>query len=202
MTISAAYGAGGSRVGPMVAERLGVPFGERVMRRSVADRVAGPLAEVSREHQPVGRSLGRLLRQVAGEDRGDTTAEADRDADAAYRVAHEQEIRELVEGGGVLLGRAGAVVLRDFPGAFHVRLTGPAELRVHQAMFIEEIDEPTARWRQATEDIARDAYVRHFYGVDPEDPALYHLTIDSTRLPLEACAGAIAGGVREPAGEA
>lgn len=198
MTISAAYGAGGSRVGPMVAERLGVPFGERVMRRSVADRVAGPLAEVSREHQPVGRSLGRLLRQIAGEDRGDTTAEADRDADDAYRVANEQAIREIVEGGGVLLGRAGGVVLRDFPGALHVRLTGPAELRVHQAMFIEEIDEPTARWRQATEDMARDAYVRHFYGVDPEDPALYHLTIDSTRLSLGACVEAVAGAALAP----
>jgi hypothetical protein len=32
-TISASYGAGGSRVAPLLAERLDVPFAERVMRR-------------------------------------------------------------------------------------------------------------------------------------------------------------------------
>jgi cytidylate kinase len=28
--------------------------------------------------------------------------------------------------------------------------------------------------------------VKHFYGADPADPRLYHLVIDSTRLPGEA----------------
>ena len=32
-------------------------------------------------------------------------------------------------------------------------------------------------------DRAREGYVRHFYGVDARDPALYHLVIDSTALP-------------------
>ena len=35
-------------------------------------------------------------------------------------------------------------------------------------------------------DRAREAYVRHFYRADARDPALYHLTIDSTALPLDA----------------
>ncbi len=59
-------------------------------------------------------------------------------------------------------------------------------------MRIEDVDEATASWRQATEDFARDAYVRHFYGLDPEDPALDHLTIDSTRMTLDACVETIA----------
>ena len=75
-------------------------------------------------------------------------------------------------------------------------MSGPVDLRVQQAMRIEAVDQATARWRQATEDFARDAYVRHFYGLDPEDPALYHLTIDSTRMPLDACVDAIAAAAR------
>jgi hypothetical protein len=59
VTISASYGAGGSRVAPLLAERLDVPFAERVLRRQVADRVAGPLTEARGEHEPIGRSLGR-----------------------------------------------------------------------------------------------------------------------------------------------
>jgi cytidylate kinase len=33
--------------------------------------------------------------------------------------------------------------------------------------------------------------VRHFYHVDARDPALYHLVIDSTAIPLGACADII-----------
>ena len=194
VTVSASYGAGGSRVAPLLAERLDVPFAERVMRRRVADRVAAPLAAAEREQQPVGRSLARILRQIAGERSPATpaTAHAEQSADDEYRRMHDQEIRAFVDGGAVILGRAAAIVLRDVPQALHVRISGPLDLRVQQAMRIDGVDHPTARWRQATEDMARDAYVRHFYGVDPEDPKLYHLNIDSTRLPLDACVEAIA----------
>lgn len=195
VTISATYGAGGSRVGPLLAERVDVPFAERIVRRLVADRVAGPLAQARENQQPVGRSLGRLLRQITSERPAPARPgndEAENLADNDYRDAHEAEIRALAADGAVILGRAAAVVLRNEPRALHVRMSGPVELRVQQAMRIEDIDQETARWRQATEDMARDAYVRHFYGVDPEDPNLYHLTIDSTRLPIDACVDTIA----------
>ena len=43
-------------------------------------------------------------------------------------------IRLLVDNGGaVLLGRAGAVVLAGHPGVFHVRLDGPVERRLVRA---------------------------------------------------------------------
>ncbi|MGD9737658.1 MAG: AAA family ATPase [Solirubrobacterales bacterium] len=195
VTISASYGAGGSRVGPLLAERLGLPFAERVMYRGVADLVAGPLAEARREEPQVGRSLGQLVRQFAAgaSEAAPVTEEADRIADEEFRRMNEEEIRGYVHGGGVILGRAAAVVLRDVPHAVHVRMSGPIEARVEQAMRVEDIDRDTARWRQATDDFARDAYVRHFYGLDPLDPALYQLTLDSTRLPLTACVEAIAG---------
>lgn len=193
VTISASYGAGGSRVAPLVAERLEVTFAERVMRRQVADRVAGPLTAARHGQEPVGRSLGRMLRQIAGERTPSSGSEAaDHTADEEYRRRHEQELLAMVDAGAVILGRAAAVVLREIPHALHVRMSGSLDLRVQQAMRIEGVDHAAARWRQATEDFARDAYVRHFYGLDPEDAALYHLTLDSTRLPLEACAEAIA----------
>lgn len=199
VTISASYGAGGSRVAPLVAERLDITFAERVMRRTVADRVAGPLTEARRAQKPVGRSLGRMLRQLTGE-RAPGNEQADQIADDQYRQLHEQELHAMVDDGAVILGRGAAVVLRDVPHALHVRMSGATDLRVQQAMHIEDIDQPTARWRQATEDFARDAYVRHFYGLDPEDPTLYHFTIDSTRMPLDACVDAIAAASRAIAG--
>ena len=199
VTISASYGAGGSRVAPMLAEDLGVTFVERVMPRDVAAGLAVPLADARRREHYAGRSLGRLLRQLAagGEPSSSAEPEPEGDADDGYRRTSDAELRYRAEEGAVVLGRAGAVVLRDVPHALHVRLSGPRERRIEQAMHVEDIDRDTARWRQAEGDLARDTYVRHFYGVDPEDEALYHMVLDSTRLPLEACVEAIAAAARE-----
>ncbi|MBX6766679.1 MAG: cytidylate kinase family protein, partial [Actinomadura rubrobrunea] len=41
-------------------------------------------------------------------------------------------------------------------------------------------------------DRARAAYVKHFYGADPADPRLYHLVIDSTRIPEPTVVGLVA----------
>jgi cytidylate kinase len=79
------------------------------------------------------------------------------------------------------------VVLREHPQALRVRLDGPVERRVRQAMRIQNVDEETARQTVRRLDRAHAAYLKQFYGVDVDDPTLYHLRIDSTAMPLEAC---------------
>jgi len=115
----------------------------------------------------------------------------------------EALLREAADAGDVVvLGRAGALVLRDRPGALHVRLDGPEEARLAQAMRVEGIDEEEARQRQRNSDRARTAYVKHFYGADPCNPDHYHLVLDSTALPIETCVELIVTAARAgaPAG--
>ena len=85
-----------------------------------------------------------------------------------------------------MLGRAGAFVLRDDPRAFHVRLDGPRDRRIEQALRLSGSDRAEIERKLDETDRARETYVRHFYRADARDPALYHLTIDSTTLPLDA----------------
>jgi cytidylate kinase len=92
----------------------------------------------------------------------------------------------------VILGRAAAVVLADLRGALHVRLDGPAERRLAQAVELEGVERATAERHMRETDRAREAYVQQFYGADARDPALYHVVIDSTALPLDACVELIA----------
>jgi cytidylate kinase len=40
-------------------------------------------------------------------------------------------------------------------------------------------------------DKAREAYVRSLYGVDVHDARLYHIVLDTTRIPVEVCVDAI-----------
>src|SRR5262249_29565741 len=103
--------------------------------------------------------------------------------------------RLLADGGGVILGRAAAVVLGKDRG-FHVRLDGPAGRRVVQGAAIEGISEEQARARLRAADRARTAYVRRLYRCDPADAPLYHLVIDSTAMPLGAVHGLIVTAAR------
>jgi cytidylate kinase len=93
--------------------------------------------------------------------------------------------------GGVALGRGGMVVLRDVPWALHVHLGGPREARLKQRMSLAGIGRETAERRLKISDRTRIGYVRHAYGIDGEDPGLYHLMIDSTALDLDTCADLI-----------
>ncbi len=89
--------------------------------------------------------------------------------------------------GGVILGHAAMVVLQSVPWALHVYLRGPVEARVRQAATTYGIDEETAARRLKRTDAARLEYARRVYGVRVEDPALYHLVLDTTALRLDAC---------------
>jgi cytidylate kinase len=186
VTISASYGAGGSLVGPAVAERLGVTFLDRAIPSTVAERLQVPLDEALAHDEALGDAIGRLassfalLPELAG-----AMLQAGVLASEDYRRETERLIREHAARGAVILGRAGAVILRDVPGALHVRLDGPPERRVERAMELEGLERADAERLRKQSDRAREAYVRHFYGCDPRDPALYQLVIDTTALPLE-----------------
>jgi cytidylate kinase len=193
VTLSATYGAGGSQVGPALAERLGVTFVDRAIPTAVAERLSVPLDEALAHDESLGDAIGRLsssfalLPELAG-----AMVHADLLAEEDYRRETERAIREHAAGGAVVLGRAGQLVLRDAPTALHVRLDGPPERRLRQAMRLEGVDLKTAERHMREADRARRAYVEHFYGADPRDCRLYHLVLDSTVLPLDACVDLIA----------
>ena len=188
VTVSAAYGAGGALVGPKLAERLGVPFLDRALPTEVAERLAIPLDEAVARDESIGGVLSRMAMRLApiGLAFGAETA-PDAVDEEAYRRTTEDLIREHAASGDlVVLGRAAALVLHDDPRSLHVRLDGPRDRRIEQAVRLGDGERAQVEKRLDETDRAREAYVRHFYHADPRDPHLYHLTIDATAIPLEA----------------
>jgi cytidylate kinase len=195
VTLSASYGAGGSQVGPRLADRLGVAFLDRVIPTTVAERLAVPLADALAHDDAVRSVLERMLMRFAPAAQAFSGAATPTELvdERTFLRATENVIRErAATGSGVILGRAAAVVLRDLPEALHVRLDGPAERRLAQAMELEGADRETVERHMRETDRAREAYVQQFYGADARDAALYHLVIDSTALALDACVELIA----------
>lgn len=196
VAISAAYGAGGSRVGPIVAEQLGVPFVDRAIPMQDVAKLPFPGDEGGERG---GSWVERVLQGFVGAEASvpgpvaTTSALASEDA---RRESDELLLRLARDGRGVILGRAAVAVLRDNPRVLRVRLYGPPQRRIEQAVRTFGADRDTAANAVRNLDRTHDAYLRQFYGADIDDPALYHLMIDSTVVPIDTCAELIARAAR------
>jgi len=205
VTISSTYGAGGSVVGPEVARRLDLPFVGSVV---VPSAIVGAATEGSEGAEGLaaderGDSVVRRLIVAAARMPGIIGVAMPQPSigmseEERFKAENEAGMCRLVATtGAVIRGRGGAAFLGDDPRCFHVRLDGPLERRIRQAMRIEGIGEAEARRRQAETDRVRSLYLRRFYDRDACDPAMYHLMLDSTAVPLPVCTDLIAIGAIE-----
>ncbi len=196
VAMSAAYGAGGSVIGPAVAERLGVPFVDRAIPLAVADRLHVSVEDAAAHDEQVNTGwLERVLSGFVGSDTGvpaplppDTVSAED------FRRATEEVLRhQAATGEGVILGRGSVVLLREDPRALRVRLDGRPERRCEQAMRLDpRLDREAAERALRQFDRAHAAYLQQCYGVDIRDTGLYQLVLDSTCIEFDACVEIIA----------
>lgn len=204
VTISAGYGAGGSVIGPLVAAKLGLPLLDRAissdvaaqlhvtvpeaeggtLRRSLVERFLGVLAPLS------GGVLG------AGTDAAPPEAVPPPDEAAIFREQAEAIMSQALTSGAVILGRGGAAAFRHRTDVLRVRLFGSTHARVAQGCRAEGLDDATGRQRLTEVDRARAQYVRRLYGMSIDDPDLFDLQLDSTKLALEVCAELIVAAYR------
>jgi cytidylate kinase len=187
VTVSASYGAGGSVVAPALADRLGVPFLQRATTSAGGVGAAEPCAEpLTLDEARLTPAHWLIACLTSAMPTGPTQSPPPSShQDENLRRHCEEGIRRLAGAdAGVILGRGAAVVLGKGRG-FHVRLDGPPGLRAVQGAALEGISEAEAHRRLGTADRARDTYVRRLYRTDPADGRHYHLSIDSTALPLD-----------------
>ncbi len=189
VTISADYGAGGSLIAPKVAEQLGLRLIDRAISSTVALQLQVSVAEAQQgeARRGVAERFFGVLAPLTGVASPPPEPGVADDA-ATFREHTEQLMRQALAEGVVILGRAASVAFAAEPDVLRVRLHGPTEARIAQAAVVEAVPEETARQRLPEVDQARAQYVRRLYQADLTDPNLYHLQLDSTALPLDACA--------------
>jgi cytidylate kinase len=205
VTLAALYGAGGSAIGPRVAERLGVTFLERAIPSAVAERAGVPLTAVEDVAEAPRSGFDRLLATV-GRATPLTAASGPVERldleERRLRAEIETFLGEATRSGGVVLGRGGAVVLASVPGSLHVYLGGDRDARIDRVMEIEGVSRETAARRVRANDRARRDYVRSAYGIDGDNPRLYHLMIDAPALGVDVCVDLIVAASQSRAAQA
>jgi hypothetical protein len=195
VALSAAYGARGGLIGPALAERLGVPFVDRVLALRVAGALDVSVDEaISQWEEPPERSfLERILSSFLGIDTGAPVGPPPEivSPDDFRRAAEKAVLEQAATGEGVILGRGAVAALRDHSGVLRVRLSGPAGARLAHAMESSGLDEQAATAAMRRIDRYHADYVKEFYDVDIDDPALYHVALDATALDTDVCVALI-----------
>lgn len=188
VTVSATYGTGGSVIAPRLAEALELPFIDRFISADLPDMAHAVRSEEGLHESEQGTPAGRFLSYFARAASVGAMMAPDPmiDDDETIRGRSEEALKGVASGAaGVVLGRAAAVVLASRPRAFHIRLDGPAQRRIEWATGFEGLEKEGASKRQAETDKARTAFVKRLYRVDPADPGLYHVVLDSTVFGVE-----------------
>jgi glucuronide carrier protein len=182
VTLFEMYGSGAELVGPRVAEALGVPWEPQAFASETIEA-----ATAAHDEDPDDSLFSRIFRTLGGgpgvlDDRSFRALFAAGD----YELVQEnnRHVLEATREGGVILGRNGAVILADRPGALHVLLTGRIDDRVARAAEAAGISRDRAARRLHSEDAIRAEISQRLYHWDPRDPARYDLVISTSRLDI------------------
>ena len=188
ITISHEMGAGGPEIGQQVAERLGYKYVDRELISDAAHRYG--LLEEKLSH--LDESKPSLFERFDAETRRYITVIQT----ALFEFAQHDRV--------VLMGRAGQWLLRGISHHLRLRVMAPFEIRVkHLAAKLagpmgEKASPRTVMEMVRRDDTERAGRMRYLYEVDPADPALYDLVINTENLTVATAADLIVGVVGRP----
>ncbi len=193
ITIWESAGSGMDEVARRVGELLDLPvYGQAISSAELAAAFEAPDDE---------DDFARLLHGFGSETGIDATlSEADLASLQSWTEQNTRAVLKQARDGGVLLGRNGAYVLREWPGALHVWLDAPEPARVRRASEQSEAAEELEALRLRLEEDVRANLSVFSYGYDPRDLEYYDLVVNTCRLGVEAAAQLIAAAARVPRG--
>jgi cytidylate kinase len=177
ITISRQYGAGASELAQMLAGRLGFRVMDDELLQMAADRSGMDLEKIERvyEQRPSFQDL-RVYKERSEK----------------YITAVNEVLDQLArEGNVIIVGRGANLALLSHRNVFNLRLVADFPVRVHRVMKREGIAEADARRKISESDYAREAYYRYLYNVMPDDPLVYDMTLNTSRLTMEEAAAMV-----------
>jgi cytidylate kinase len=91
-------------------------------------------------------------------------------------------------GNCVLVGRGAVFAAQELANCIHLRLVAPYEFRVRKIMASHHLEQTEAEKYIALHQQQRDDFVRRFAAGEVDNPLLYHLVINNSRLSVDKIA--------------
>lgn len=211
ITFSRQFASGGDAIAAQVCERLGyIAFDKKLMAEVAAEvgLCEHEVVDFSEDRYEVRSFLTRLFREKSRAVEHATVRQRDTsgkeiittealDEEQCIHLVRHTILSAYEKGSIVIVGRGGQAILRDKPGVLHVRVIAPLETRIQTMKQRGMSGNSEIKTLLAQHDRATAQYLRRFYGIEWDDPDLYHLIINAGLLTLEAAAEAIVAAAQQ-----
>jgi len=188
LTISREFGAGGRTLGKKVANELGYTLVDEDIVQMVAERAKVSKKTVKAMEKEAGGSLMKFMNYIVPQNQINRLLDNQRGYldEEIYVNTLTEIITDLAEEGNcVIVGRGGQYVLRDHAAAFHLLLVATHEDRVKFMMQNYNMKEDQAKDTIRVHGKRRRNLYRKFGKEDYDDPLLYHLSLNMSKLSIE-----------------
>jgi len=195
ITISRELGSAGDKIANLLCQELVYCRVDKEMLSQIA-REAGVDVEAVLAKEKAVLSKPRLIStdmtSLYSKDPSAFEKKSALDDRTYTRIVHEAMEQFAGQGNAVIVGRGGQMVLREWPGALHVHLYAPLEVRVQRIMQRFGIAEAEARRRITAADEEKRQYIRTMHNnASWKDLKYYHLAINTGSISPETAAQVI-----------
>ena len=117
-------------------------------------------------------------------------------SDRTYADVLVERIRQLASDSAdsnlIVLGMGGCIILDNFPGAVHIRVTASDKVREKSVSRRYHISDVQAREALVMGDRKHKRFVQTLFGKDIADSSIYDMIINTDRLSVDECVDSIA----------
>lgn len=221
ITISREFGAGGTFIALKLAEAIGGTCVEKEIIHEIAQKMGKSHEDLNDFDQDSYNRVGVFFQEALSSiakggrvfhpfgmgplDWESTSYYVPSFPDQDYK--HDEYIDVLTavikdlaaKGNVVILGRGAGRILQDLPDTTHIRIVADMKDRIARIMDEQKVDEAKATEIIEKKDAAASAFISDFFDVDWNDPHLYHLTLNTSRIAPEAALPMLLAAVKRSA---
>lgn len=186
ITIERQYGSGGSIIGKLVAEKLGINYYNRKILELTAEKcgISPENLESAEESVPTSFLYSLLLSSNSARPLEENLPLSDKVFLMESRIINEIAEQEK---SFVLVGRCGSYILEE-KGCFSVYIYAPHEARIKRAVEEYDIKPNKAEAIMKKADKRRETFFNVNTGKSWQDKDIYSLCLNSSELGDELCA--------------
>ena len=188
ITISRQFGAGGITLGKMVAKKFGYTFADTEIIKMVAQMANVSTHFVNTVEKEAGGKFSKFIsktvsKPLVGRILKDERGYIDEEIYLDYLVLIIAQMGD--DGNVVILGRGSQYILNDHPDAYHILLIDTFENRVRFMQKNYDLSQGRATQAVKNEDKRRLNLYKKLGKTDYDNPDLYHLVLNMSRVSLE-----------------
>jgi cytidylate kinase len=210
ITISRQYGSGGREIAARICDLLGYRYLDKqliIMTALEAGLSTSEMLEF-REESPGARNLIERLLMPGPPAAAEIAMRAPTGGGAeglTLEMLDSEKCRALVrsvihaeykDGNAVIVGRGGQAVLQGLPGALHVLIQASMPARILRIQQLEGVGMEQAYHSALERDRVTTRYLDRVFGVRWDDPMLYHMELNSSKVSIDHAAQIIAHAAR------